>query len=62
MKIENKNSGETILVLKMAEAIELRDSLNDLIVKNDFKIHHHICSYNFNEGIIDNELIVSLEQ
>lgn len=62
MKIENKNSGETLLILKMTEAIELRDSLNDLIAKNDFEIHHHICSYNFNKGIIDNELIVSLEQ
>ncbi|MBR5507227.1 MAG: hypothetical protein IKV88_04200 [Clostridia bacterium] len=61
MKIENKESTGINLILKKEEAIELRDSLNDLIKHNDSRIHHHICSYNFDKGIIDYELIVSLE-
>ena len=51
---------ELFLSLKLEEAIELRDSLNDLIEKNN-SAHHHICSYDMENGTIDAELTIALE-
>lgn len=62
MKIEMENKNLVVIKLKLSEAVELRDSLADLIKQNNFQAHHHICDYNLEKGTIDSELIVLLER
>ncbi len=56
----DSHNNDYIIKLKINEAKELRDSLDDLIKKGDFHNHHHISEFDLFSDTIKNEITVCL--